>query len=155
MKKRHAISLAQYSLLFLSVLLVDRITKNMALCYLHDRIQVNSFLSYDLVLNRGISWGIFHDSSNYLFLAVSVGIACIIAGVGFYTFIKWMNREYVIGELLVLAGATSNLLDRILYHGVVDFILCSCGSWSWPVFNVADACIVIGVGIMLIESYSS
>ena len=49
-------------------------------------------------------------------------------------------------EALVLSGAVSNFIDRLYYGAVVDFIDCYVAHWHWPTFNVADACIVVGIG---------
>lgn len=56
-------------------------------------------------------------------------------------------------EILVFAGAISNLVDRVLYGAVLDFIELYVGRWSWPVFNVADSLIVCGVIGMLFRQW--
>jgi signal peptidase II len=153
MKQRRRIPAFSYIALFLLTFLLDRITKSLVLSYVHGRIPITSFLSFDLTFNRGISWGLFHSSDTLIFSVVSIVIALLTCAIGFYAFIRWMNHSRILGEVLVVAGAFSNLIDRIVYHGVIDFVVISWGTWSWPVFNVADACIVLGVGLMLFESY--
>jgi signal peptidase II len=54
---------------------------------------------------------------------------------------------------LVLGGSLSNLVDRLWYKAVLDFIELYIGPYSWPVFNVADVCIVIGIGGILLRSW--
>ncbi len=71
----------------------------------------------------------------------------------FYTYLRWRKGFWIGGECFVLAGSLSNIVDRIIYHGVLDFILLSFNTWSWPVFNIADMAIVFGVGIMIIQGY--
>lgn len=138
-----------YFLLFSGVLTADRITKNWALEYCIEPYQINQFLSFELIFNRGVSWGLFNSSSDLVFSLVSLLIVGIMIGLGLYTFVRWNNTHWVIGEVLVLSGALSNMVDRVLYHGVVDFILLSAYGYSWPIFNIADACIVVGVGFMI------
>lgn len=142
-----------YVLVFILVSMVDRITKYMALTYCAQWHTSDSLVSWHLSFNRGISCGIFHFDNELLFIIVSSIIAvitCIVAG---YAFIRYMNHQPIIGEMLVVAGSLSNLYDRLMYGGVVDFILLSYKDWSFPVFNCADVCIVLGVGFMLYEHY--
>jgi signal peptidase II len=56
---------------------------------------------------------------------------------------------------LILGGAIGNLIDRLIYGYVIDFLDLYYHSWHWPAFNVADSAITIGVGLMLIDSFRS
>jgi signal peptidase II len=53
---------------------------------------------------------------------------------------------------LIIGGALGNVIDRAIYGAVIDFILLSWKSWSWPVFNLADMAISCGVGLIIIDS---
>lgn len=142
-----------YIVLFACVAIIDRITKYLALTYCNQTANTDSFISWCLSFNRGISWGMFHSDNEWQFLAVSsiiTGITLILAS---YATIRYMNHQVILGEILVLAGSFSNLFDRFMYGGVVDFILLSYNGWSFPVFNCADVCIILGLGIMLFEHY--
>jgi signal peptidase II len=139
-----------YVLLVSGVITADRITKKWALEHCLEPYKINDFLSFELIFNRGISWGLFNSENSIIFSVVSLVILGIIIGLGLYTFVRWNNTHWVIGELLVLSGALSNMIDRVLYGGVIDFILLSARGYYWPYFNVADACIVCGVGLMMI-----
>lgn len=66
-----------------------------------------------------------------------------------YTLVRMINHYNVMAELMVCAGACSNMIDRFWYGGVADFILISYRNWSWPVFNGADVFIVTGLAVML------
>lgn len=144
------------SLLYFSVLVVpfiiDRVTKYWAINYALENCPVNQYLSFDLVINRGISWGMFHSPNPVVFTLVSSLIGLTVGLLGWYIWSRLQQQQFILGELLVMSGAISNLIDRVLHVGVVDFILFSCGSYSFPVFNVADVCIVVGLGIMVITS---
>lgn len=142
-----------YILLFACVAIIDRITKYLALTYCDHTSNTDSLLSWCLSLNRGISWGMFHSDNEWQFLAISIVITGITLMLASYAIIRYMNHQLILGEVLVLAGSFSNLLDRFMYGGVVDFILLSYNGWSFPVFNCADVCIVVGVGLMLFEHY--
>ena len=132
---------------------LDRITKYVALSYCGHTQKVDSFISCYLSFNRGISCGIFHSDNELQFLVVSIIIAGITVALASYAAIRYLNHQLILGEILVLAGSCSNLVDRFIYGGVVDFILLSYGGWSFPVFNCADVCIVIGIGLMLFEQW--
>lgn len=146
--KKH--SLFTYVLLFFTTFAVDRITKYWATVSLPESYPVNNYFSFELVYNRGVTWSFLDFTDNTPFLILTGIIAVIIAAVAFYTYIQWMNHYTVIGEVLVISGALSNLIDRIAYGGVIDFIHFSINGWSWPIFNLADVWIVCGVIIMLI-----
>jgi len=53
--------------------------------------------------------------------------------------------------ILIFSGAIGNLIDRILYHEVIDFIDLFVGSYHWPAFNIADSCITVGVILMFVD----
>lgn len=115
-------------------------------------IPVMPFVDFVLVWNRGISYGLFQqhaDFGRYMLVALSLMISI---GLGI-----WLNR--LKDRLLALAigfligGALGNVVDRLIYGAVVDFVLLHWGEWRWYVFNVADAAIVFGVVLLLYESW--
>lgn len=137
---------------FSFVLLLDRVTKIWALLACQSEREITSFLTTKCMLNRGISWGLFHSENIYIFVLVSLVIALFIG-----IFVWWVYRYIhtfgsLIGVSLVLAGAISNLFDRVWYSGVIDFIVVSYGSWTFPVFNIADVAICCGVFILFLTS---
>lgn len=111
--------------------------------------KVNQFLSIDLVFNRGISWGLLHSESAAVFACVNSAVLFVIGSLVIHTLLRLMQRNSVVGEMMVFAGAVSNYIDRYYYYGVVDFISVSYLDWFFPVFNIADIFIVSGVAIML------
>jgi len=145
--------------IFFSVLLssivfaFDRFTKYYVLHRFPQRSVINQFISIQPLFNRGISWGMLHTASNLIFVIMSCAIAIITSILAIYTYLRWREGVSIVGECLVLTGSLSNIVDRIIYKGVLDFILLSFNEWSWPVFNIADIAIVIGVGIMIIQGY--
>lgn len=138
-----------YLVLAAVIVIIDRITKSMALKCANQMCKINDHLSFNLVFNRGVSWGMFHAQDGRIFFAVSLVITCLIAALLIYTIIRRMNRYAIVGEVMILAGALSNLADRIIYKGVIDFIVVTINGYAWPVFNIADAAIVVGAGILL------
>ncbi|MCL4229453.1 signal peptidase II [Candidatus Dependentiae bacterium] len=152
MSKKYS-SLLGYLGLTVAVIVLDRVSKELALRYLTDSYVVNSYLSFDLVMNRGISWSLFHSAESVGFVTLSLVIMIIISALMMHTLRKWYAGEWIIGEILTLAGALSNVFDRALYGGVIDFIVLSVGDWTWPVFNIADCSIVLGIAIMFVTLY--
>ncbi len=143
-----------YALVFSSVVCIDRITKMYALIYCQQPLDITSFVCCDLTFNRGISWSMFHADAQTPFVLVSGMVLLVTLLLGWYTYLRYTHNQYVIGELLVLAGSCSNIVDRLWYGGVADFIRIHYANWSYPSFNCADAAIVIGVICMIGEYYT-
>jgi len=141
-----------YIILAGAIFIIDRITKLMALkqC-MQLACTVNGFLSFEVIFNRGISWGMFHSQSDMLFYAVSLIIAMITASLCIYAYHNYKQGNVIVAEVCIIAGSCCNLIDRVIYGGVIDFIVLSYKNLSWPVFNVADAVIVFGVGLFLLR----
>jgi signal peptidase II len=140
-----------YILLFASIVLSDRLTKLWALqTCLAPRI-FNAYLSGELVFNRGVSWSFFNYADPLLFGCVTGLVTGVIIALALYAWNQWQSGQIIAGEVMVLAGSCANLFDRFIYGGVIDFILLSYKSYSWPIFNIADIAIVLGVGYMLVN----
>lgn len=105
-------------------------------------------LSLTWVENRGVSMGLLQADGDFGRWALTVVTALIAAGVAW-----WMRREAnrfdLLALSLVLGGAAGNIVDRVRFGYVVDFVHLHAGTWSFYVFNVADAAITIGVAILL------
>lgn len=142
-------------ILFSCMVLLDRITKIWALLMCQSEQEITPFFATKCILNRGISWGLFQSDNGYIFAIISVLIALFIG-----LFIWWVARSVqslgsLMGVALVLSGATSNLFDRVWYGGVIDFIVLSYHTWTFPVFNIADVAICVGVAILFLTSSGS
>ena len=153
----------RHFLLFACIVALDRLSKFYVLykarAFIAAKVQalpffIRKFLSIEKIINRGISWGLLSKQGKYVFAFLTVTIVAIILGLCVYAYRRHKKNYLVIGEIFVIAGATSNVIDRFLYGGVVDFINFSIGPWAFPAtFNVADIFIVIGVGIMFVQMY--
>lgn len=135
------------------VLVFDQITKLWALGALQSppvRIAVLPFWDFVLVWNRGVSFGLFGGGAVPP-LALAAVTGAIALGVAI-----WLTRAQswwtVIAAGLVLGGAVGNIIDRLTYGAVVDFIDWHAYGYGWPVFNIADAAITLGVGVLIAES---
>jgi len=137
---------------FLIPFFIDRVTKYWVVTYLALPYHLNRYVSLELVINRGISWGVFHSESPFLFFALSTIILALIVLLTYVLIRQAMQGAYLAGYLLVLAGAVSNMVDRFFYQGVIDFVVLQVNGWSWPVFNCADVFIVIGIILIYFDA---
>jgi signal peptidase II len=137
------------SLFFLVPFVVDQVTKNWAIKELVVPWPVFPFLKFELFYNRGVTWGLFNADGYFsivTLVVIAVALMLIVS-----TLNSFKQGKDVRPQLLILSGAASNILDRIVHSGVVDFITVHFGSWYWPTFNIADVCIVLGVFWMFIS----
>lgn len=136
------------------VMIADRATKCWALGNLQGQEQVvTSYLNFSFVWNRGVSWGMFNGSSALMFWGLTFAIAAVMGLFAGYTVMQHKRGELIFFETLVLSGAASNFFDRLYYGAVIDFIDFHAWGWHWPTFNVADACIVIGIGGIILRGF--
>ncbi len=149
MNKNH---MTLYALLASSLLFIDRLSKHIVM-YGASHYQINPFVSVDLVFNRGISFGIFHSNDVITFTAVNILVGCVIALLAAHTYSRVVHGKLIIGEIIIFTGAMSNVIDRYIHGGVIDFIALSYQDWHFAVFNIADVFIFCGVMLMLILEY--
>jgi len=140
-----------YYTLFFSLFLLDRITKWIVISSRDTLHTVTSWLACNVHLNRGVSWGILHSHSEGLFACVTLLVILITCGVAMHAVYQWYHGKSVYGQVMILAGSISNIVDRMVYGGVIDFVQVHIGSWSFPTFNIADIAIVLGVCIMIAQ----
>lgn len=131
---------------------IDRLSKLWALS-LGTEWVVNNYLSYGLVFNRGINWGLFNSSASLQFTLLTIAIGIVITTLIIIIIGAVKEGKPIIGYILILTGAFSNFLDRIFYGGVIDFIVIWFGDWSWPAFNIADAAILLGIAFILKDNF--
>ncbi len=138
------------------IVLIDQNSKWIALYYWRSYTAITNFLSFQVTLNRGISWGLLPqaETNTLLFLGVSICIMLLTFGLAVYAVKRYKKGYAAYGELLVIAGSVSNIIDRCIHKGVIDFIIVHWGDYVWPVFNLADMAIVCGVFIMFVQHFT-
>ena len=112
----------------------------------YDSIEIFPFLNIVNVRNTPPPFGMFRSLGSGFFIIVSL------AAIIFVVNLIMRNAYNFIGLSLILSGAVGNLIDRLIYGKVVDFIDFSIGNFHWPAFNVADSSLTIGIGIILLTS---
>ena len=117
-----------------------------------DRISVLPVFDLVLTWNKGISYGLFQQQEalgRWLLIGLTALATVLLAAW------LWRSRDRLAASLalaLIIGGALGNLIDRVVFGGVVDFLYLHYGSFSWYVFNLADCAIVAGVCALLYES---
>jgi signal peptidase II len=114
-------------------------------------IEVTSFFNLVMTWNRGVSFGLFNNDSPYNALILSV-----VAGVISTALLIWLARAHrpvlAYGLGAIIGGAVGNLIDRIRFGAVADFLDFHVWGYHWPAFNVADSAITIGVAVLIADS---
>lgn len=130
--------------------LIDQLVKLMMTNILTNEniIIIKDFFSLTLVKNAGAAWGIF--SGNRWFLII-VTILCVFAIAKYFLLDLNVTKGEYIAYVLLLGGIFGNLIDRIVFGYVRDYFDFNFGSYNFPVFNIADAAIVIGVVIVIYQ----
>lgn len=140
-----------------AVLALDRLTKwivEMRVSFADTYTVIPRFFDIVRAQNSGVAFGLFSDSAFQwrTTLLVLVSIAAVVA----VSAIIWKARQLdplcLWGFALVLGGAAGNLFDRILSGRVTDFLDFYIRDFHWPAFNVADSALVVGCGLLLLET---
>jgi signal peptidase II len=114
---------------------------------------VNGFLNLTFVMNPGAAFGFLSSSAENFRVPFFLGVSAVAIGVVIFFYLKGAegNTLLQIGLSLVLGGAIGNLIDRVRFKEVVDFIDVYIHRLHWPAFNVADSAITIGVSVLIID----
>ena len=141
--------------LTLPIIVLDQITKWAAVKYLmaHD-IALTPFLSLTLVYNTGAAFGFLNQAGgwqNLFFIGVATTASVFILHLLYRH--AGDNRWMAAALAFILGGAIGNVIDRLLWSHVIDFILVYYGSWRFPAFNVADSAITIGAALLILDAF--
>lgn len=145
----------RWLLLSALVVVLDQATKAAVLHALKpgDVVVVTGFFNLVLAFNTGAAFSFLAGASGWqreFFIVVAV----VVTG-----FLLWMLRQNVANRLLagalalVIGGALGNLWDRVVLGKVVDFVQWHAAGYAWPAFNVADAAICLGAGLLVWDSF--
>ncbi len=108
-------------------------------------------LNFTMVWNRGVTFGLFNGFGEWSYLALTAVALAVVVALG-----VWLRRaeSRLVATALgaIAGGAISNVIDRLRFGAVVDFIHAHIGDLSWYVFNVADAAIVCGVAALVLDT---
>ena len=121
---------------------------------LYQSIPVLPFFKLTYVHNTGAAFSFLSEAGGWqrwFFAGLALAISCVIAV--WLARLKQHETLLAVALALVLGGAIGNLIDRLAYGYVIDFLDVYYQTWHWPAFNIADSAITLGVVLMLLESF--
>ena len=138
-----------------AIVVADQVTKAVVLSMLAygQRIEVAPFFNLVLVFNKGAAFSFLADAGGWqkwLFAGFALAAAVVVSVVIVRNPYK---RMFCTGLALILGGAVGNLIDRLRFGHVVDFLDFHAAGWHWPAFNVADSGITLGAVVLILESF--
>ena len=146
-----SLALLRYLVIAIIVLLLDQLSKWSALSNLQMGVPkpVLPFLNWLLLFNPGAAFSFLAQGSGWQrwFFTILGLVASI--------YIIWLlyksqsDKLLCLALSLILGGALGNVLDRVMYGAVVDFIDVYYSNWHWPAFNIADSAICIGAALII------
>ena len=114
---------------------------------------LTDFLNLVLVFNKGAAFSLFAQAPGWqtpLLSAFAIGAALVVA----YFIVRNPDKKlFCLGLALILGGAIGNVIDRLRFGHVVDFVDVHAFGWHWPAFNVADSAISVGAVILILEGF--
>jgi len=134
-----------------AIVVIDQITKYFIVqkFVLHETLIVTPFFNLVRVHNTGAAFSMLADAGGWQ-RAFFIGIA-----VAASVWVVWLLRRHPGQKLfclalgMILGGAIGNLIDRVLFGSVVDFVQVHCAGYFFPAFNVADSAITCGAGVLI------
>lgn len=142
-----------YLIFIIIFIVLDQITKAYFISALESSkiLVANNVLNFVHVWNKGISFGAFgglkYSNAIFLFISGLITLAVI------FLLFKEKSSLYSLSYSLIIGGAIGNMLDRVRYGGVFDFIDFHISHYHWPAFNLADSFIFVGAFIFLYRSF--
>ncbi|QDZ02184.1 signal peptidase II [Nitratireductor mangrovi] len=124
------------------------VTQNMTL---HEQIDLLPFLALFYAHNYGIAFSLFSSLGDLSLIIMTSGVVLFILWLASRTDQSQLAAR--LGFALIVAGALGNLIDRVTLGYVVDYVLFHTPNWSFAVFNLADAMITVGAGLVLLEEF--
>jgi signal peptidase II len=141
--------------LSLAVILLDQASKQLVESSLlvYETIPLLPHFNLTLAYNEGAAFSFLSDQGGWQRWFFS-GLAAVVSLV----LVVWLGRlrdeRWLAASLsLIVGGAVGNLVDRLLFGHVIDFLDFYYGQWHWPAFNLADSAIFLGVLLMLVDSF--
>ena len=141
------------SLIGLAVLAIDQLTKYLVVTGMQEGESIPVLGKYFMLTshrNSGAAWGMFQGRMLFFYL-----VTLLVLGILVYVYVKEAkgNTLLQLALTLLLAGALGNFIDRILFQEVVDFIDVLIVFYDFPIFNIADSALTIGVILMILEFF--
>lgn len=141
--------------LSLLVIVLDQATKQLAesVLTLYESVRVLPFFDLTLLYNKGAAFSFLNDQSGWqrwFFIILAIGVCVVL--IGWLWRLKREERWIAVALSMIIGGAVGNVIDRILFGQVIDFLHFHYQHYYFPAFNIADSAITIGVIIMLYDA---
>ncbi|GGF11599.1 lipoprotein signal peptidase [Halobacillus andaensis] len=142
-----------YYLFAAAIIIIDQLTKWIVVQQMELRESIpviENFFYITSHRNTGAAWGILQGQMWFFYI-----ITIIVIGVIIYYMKQYAKASRFVGTALalILAGAIGNFIDRVFRKEVVDFLDVYLGSYNYPIFNVADSALVVGVIFVMIATF--
>ena len=138
-----------------AIVIADQIVKLVVLRSLAPGEQrvVTDFLNLVLVFNKGAAFSLFASAPGWQVPLLSLFAVVASLVVGWFIVRSPGKPVFCLGLGLILGGAIGNVIDRLRFGHVVDFVDVHAFGWHWPAFNVADSAISVGAVILILEGF--
>ena len=142
-------------LLSCGIVFVDQLTKSVVLARFApgERLEVTGFFNLLLAFNKGAAFSFLAGAGGWqtpLLVAFALAAAIIVS----VLLVRSPGRTlFCAGLALILGGALGNLIDRLRFGHVVDFLDVHAAGWHWPAFNVADSAITVGAALLILDGF--
>ena len=138
-----------------AIVAADQLTKAIILARFApgERLEVTGFFNLVLAFNKGAAFSFLAGAGGWQtpLLAAFAVVASIVVSV---LLVRSAGRTlFCAGLALILGGALGNLIDRLRFTHVVDFLDFHAGGWHWPAFNVADSAITVGAALLIVDGF--
>ncbi|MCU7929374.1 MAG: signal peptidase II [Candidatus Thiodiazotropha sp. (ex Codakia rugifera)] len=141
--------------LSLMVILLDQTSKQFAesMLTVYESVTVLPFFDLTLLYNKGAAFSFLSDQGGWqrwFFIILAIGVTIVL--IGWLGRLKREEQWIAVALSLIIGGAMGNVIDRILFGQVIDFLHFHYQEHYFPAFNVADSAITVGVAIMLFDA---
>ncbi len=140
----------------LGIIAADQLAKWVVLARLApgERREVTDFFNLVLVFNKGAAFSFLAEAGGWqtpILVAFALGAALIVSAL---LLRSPGRRMFCAGLALILGGALGNVIDRLRFGHVVDFLDLHAAGWHWPAFNVADSAITLGAALLILDGFA-
>jgi signal peptidase II len=141
--------------LSLLVILLDQSSKQLveSMLTLYESVRVAPFFDLTLMYNKGAAFSFLSDQSGWqrwFFISLAIGVSL---GLTVWLYRLSAAEKWVaVAVSLIIGGAIGNVIDRVLFGQVIDFLHFHIDQHYWPAFNIADSAITLGVGLMIFDA---
>lgn len=147
--------MVQWLWLSFVVILLDQATKQLAesMLTLYESVYVMPLFDLTLLYNRGAAFSFLSDQNGWQrwFFTILATVVVTVLSVWLWR-LKQQEKWVAISLSLIIGGAIGNVIDRILFGHVIDFLHFHYQEHYWPAFNIADSAITVGVAIMMYDA---